>query len=399
MAKSKGDELVLDLGRQPVSNRFVDLARKAVVPSFPMRLMVNRNDGMVRLETPFPVEEVRPRYEWITCFEPEDHLDDMVSDLVALPGITRDSVFAGYSFKDDSTLERLKHKGYEKQWRLDPEGDLGVTDRCANIETYQSVFNPATAEKIRKNRGCVDVLVVRHVLEHAYRCQNFMSALASLVKPTGYIVWEIPDCEAALNGGDCTTIWEEHTHYFTKYTFRELLRSSGFNIVQYQSVQYPLENSIIAVTEGKRQVNPIHAPTRVDVDRECQRAVAFGRKVKERKKTIESRLAKLEEQGVRVAMFGAGHLAAAFISIMDVSRNIEFVIDDNPNKTGMLMPVGDVPIVGSDALYSNRVGVCLLSLNPQNHYRVIEKHSGFSDKGGIFLSIFPGTSLDVEKMV
>ena len=136
-------ELLLDLGLQPISNRFLTHSSNKSVPHYPMKLMLEKDTGGIRLQSPFPVEEVKPRYDWLTCFEPEDHLDDMVKKIIDLPNINKNVIFAGYSFKDDSTLDRLKAKGYRNQWRIDPQRDLGITDTCANVETFQSMFNVA----------------------------------------------------------------------------------------------------------------------------------------------------------------------------------------------------------------------------------------------------------------
>ena len=98
-------------------------------------------------------------------------------------------------------------------------------------------------------------------------------------------------------------------------------------------------------------------------------------------------------------MFGAGHLSVAFISIMEIADLIDFIIDDNPHKKDMMMPIGDIEILGSDSLYSRKVNLCLLGLNPQNQPKVIANHITFTENGGKFASIFPGTVLDLEKII
>src|SRR3989338_2977552 len=138
-------ELLVDRGLQPVSNRFLSVDDLTEVPRFPLQLRLCPDTGLVHQGKLFPVEELKPRYDWLTCFEPEDHLDGLVETLITLPGVTRESVFGAYSFKDDSTLRRLKDRGYDKSWRIDPEQDLCITDACANVETYQSVFTQVKA--------------------------------------------------------------------------------------------------------------------------------------------------------------------------------------------------------------------------------------------------------------
>ena len=397
--KDREIELFLDLGMQPVSNMFTKPNSTETNPHYPIRLMLEKDTGLIRLENPFPVKEVKPRYEWLTCFEPEDHLDAMVEKILELPGINKESVFGGYCFKDDTTLARFKAKGFENQWRIDPQKDLGVLDPCANIETFQSLFNVIKAREIRRQRKFADVMIVRHVVEHAYDLKEFITAISALTHPAGYIVWELPDCESALDKGDCTTIWEEHIHYFTRFTFKNILENFGYNIVHYESFPYALENSIIAITKNNKQGKTNVLPNQNAINKECERAYQFAEKINKQKNVLQSKLRKFKESRGPIAMFGAGHLSVAFISIMDIADAIDFVIDDNPHKKGMIMPVGDLEIVGSDALYSRDVKLCLLGLNPLNQPKVTIKHLSFTKGDGIFASIFPGTTLDLDKII
>lgn len=391
-------ELLIDFGLQPVSNRFLPADSPVSVPNFPLQLRINPGTGLIHLGKPFPVAELKPRYDWLTCFEPEDHLDELAEKLTQLPGITRASVFGAYSFKDDSTLRRLERLGYTKNWRIDPVQDLGITDSCANVETYQATLTPAKAEAICEHRGAADVLIVRHVVEHAYDLPVFIEAIRCMVSPGGYIVWELPDCERALAAGDCTTVWEEHIFYFTSFTFRQLLLKSGFAIAHYESVPYALENSLVAIV---REAHASRSPANTDplaVAKEVARAQSFVQALACRRIDVRKKLEALRRERGPVAMFGAGHLSVAFLSIMQVADLISCVVDDNPNKKGLQMPVGGLQIVGSEALFSGDIRVCLLGLNPQNQSAVIAKQQRFVKQGGVFASIFPGSELDLERM-
>jgi hypothetical protein len=396
--ESSGEELV-DLGLQPVSNRFLAPNSLTEVPRFPLKLNICKNTGLVHLSKPFPVDELKPRYDWLTCFEPEAHLDDLAEKITRLPGINQDSVIGAYSFKDDSTLQRLKNLGYNKTWCIDPAQDLDITDNCANVETWQSVVTPAKSEKIRERYGAADVLVVRHVLEHAFNLPGFIQFIKLLIKPDGYIVWEIPDCERALGAGDCTTIWEEHIFYFTSCSFKQLLYASGFGIVHYESVPYVLENSIIAIVQNTSSEVVIPDIDKEKIDIEVNRARNFVETITQRRKIIRKKLEDIRRNKGSIAIFGAGHLSVAFLSLMGVADLIRFVVDDNPNKKGLLMPVGNLKIVGSEALYSEDISVCILGLNPENQPAVMKNNIKFAEQGGIFTTIFPSSEIDIERVL
>jgi len=397
MESSEDSKLLIDFGLQPVSNRFLHDDNEQA-PKFPLGLVVNKKTGLVSLDNLFPVEEVRPRFGWITCFEPEDHLDDLVKKLINLPGISKSSVVGAYSFKDNSTLKRLDGHGYNKTWVIDPKVDLNVLDESANVETYQKEFTIERAKKINIRYGSADIMIVRHVLEHAYDISKFIKAIRLLINVNGYIVWEVPDCERAFMSGDCTVVWEEHIYYFTKFTFRQLIKQEGFEIVDYYSVSYPLENSIIAIV---RESQVSHDPKALDhnaVMEEINRIHNFSSIFISRREVVRKKLSKIKKYG-NIVLFGAGHLSVAYISIMGLADLIKYVIDDNLNKKNMFMPTGGLMIVGSDFLYEENISVCLLSLNPKNHNNVINNHLDFLDDGGVFASIFPDTKNYLEDIL
>ena len=391
-------ETSLNFGFQPVSNRFYLVDSDRLSPKFPLSVGVDLKTGLIKLEKLFPVEELKPRHDWLTCFEPEDHLDELVEDLIKLPNINNDAVIGAYSFKDDSTIERLNDKGYNNTWRIDPKSDLSV-DKFANVETYQQVFTKKKAKIIKERYGAADLLLVRHVIEHAYDISEFVEAISLLVKPNGYIVWELPSCEKYLVNGDCTMIWEEHTHYFTKFTFREFLEKEGFCIDSLNVIPYPLEDCIVAVTRKEHNRNKGILSDRKGVDVEVERAKKYIELLNSNKISIPFKLEEIHNKYGSIVMFGAGHFSVAFISILGIEHLIDFVIDDNSNKKGKKLPGGSIPIVGSDILYQKNIKVCLLGLNPQSHYKIINKHKSFVENGGLFLSIFPGTDQYFEDIL
>ena len=391
-------KLSLDFDLQPVSTRFYSLNSDQVAPKFPLGIEIDSESGLIKLKSPFPVEELKPRHGWLTCFEPEDHLDNLVDKLIKLPRINNNSVIGAYSFKDDSTIERLNDRGYHQTWRIDPDSDLCV-DKMANVETYQQVFTLSKSMQIKEKYGAADILLVRHVVEHAYDISKFVEAISLLIKPNGYIVWELPSCEKYLVNGDCTMIWEEHTHYFTKFTFREFLEKEGFCIDSLNVIPYPLEDCIVAVTQKEHNRNKGILSDRKGVDIEVERAKKYIELLNSNKISIPFKLEEIHNKYGSIVMFGAGHFSVAFISILGIEHLIDFVIDDNSNKKGKKLPGGSIPIVGSDILYQKNIKVCLLGLNPQSHYKIINKHKSFVENGGLFLSIFPGTEQYFEDIL
>ncbi len=389
----RSDQLapLLDLGPQPISNRFLRTPTERE-ERFPIALRQCEACGLVQIDSPVPAGALIPPYDWVTYNEPEKHLDELVDILVALPGVGAGSVAGGVSFKDDSTLARLERQGLQT-WRLDLREDLGVSESRSGhgVETIQDRLTPEVAENISRRRGRADVLLVRHILEHASLPLEFIEALKRLTNPNGYIVVEVPDCSRAMDGCDYTTIWEEHTLYYTPETFRQGFPLAGLGVVRMENYPYPFENSLVAIatSNGKRGDG---RPSAAAVARERQRGITFGRRFSAYREKVRRFLDEHRRSRGRIALFGAGHLACTFVSVFGVAESIEFIIDDNPHKRGLYMPGSRLPIVGSSALLEHDITLCLLSLNPIGEEKVIRNNQAFVDRGGVFASIFPASA-------
>ncbi len=382
---------VIDVGPQPISNRYLKTPSEAE-ETFPIALQQCAACGLVQIEAPVPARALVPPYDWITYSEPEGHLDALVEILAALPGIGRGSIAGGVSFKDDSTLARLAHKGL-RSWRLDLRDDLGVADARPGygVETIQDRLTPAMADRIVERRGRADLLLVRHILEHASAPLAFVDALKRLTAPGGYLVVEVPDCSRAMDGHDYTTIWEEHTLYYTPETFRSGFPLAGLDLVRMENYPYPFENSLVAIAKSNGTGSSVR-PAPAVVAGERRRGQAFGEGFDAYRAKVSRFLRRHRTDRGPIALFGAGHLACTFVSVFGVEDAIEFVIDDNPHKRGLFMPGSKLPIVGSEALADRGITLCLLSLNPIGEEKVIAKHGAFTAHGGVFASIFPASS-------
>src|SRR5579885_22436 len=234
----RGDSLVslLDLGPQPLCNRY--LARPdEEADCHPLGIGQCDACGVVQLLDPAPAGLLVSPFDWITYNEAEGHLDHLTDVLCRLPGLPASARVCGVSYKDDTTVERLKRRGYADAWRIDP-AELGVTDRRAGIETLQAKLTPAAARRLAEKHGPADLLLVRHIFEHAHDPRGFAGALGTLVRPGGYLVFEVPDCARALDGLDYTTLWEEHVLYLTPDTFRQALACCGLSVSHFELYPY-----------------------------------------------------------------------------------------------------------------------------------------------------------------
>ncbi|MBB14305.1 SAM-dependent methyltransferase [Candidatus Poribacteria bacterium] len=384
-------EELLDIGMHPVSNCFLP-STSVLDPRYLLVIGQCRECGLVQLTKSMPANVLSPIYEWITYNEPEGHLDALVDRLTRLQNIDEGSLIAGVSYKDDTTLQRFNRLGFDRTWRLDVSDDLMMPAVKSGIETVQGCLNSSLVLPIIKKYGLADIMIVRHVVEHAYKPVELIEALRQLVKPTGYLVFEVPDCTKVLETLDYSAIWEEHLLYFTPETFRNFFGHYQFSLVDHILYSYSHENSLVAIvqpSEGKLSVSPPKDALKI----ETARANNFFRNLGVRKRKVKEFLSQYRKNYGKIAIFGAGHLACMFLNLMEIGEFIDFVVDDFPEKRGLYMPGSKLPIVGSQEMIGKDIRLCLTSLNMESEQKVIQKNQEFIESGGTFASIFPSSSI------
>ena len=155
-----------------------------------------------------------------------------------------------------------------------------------------------------------------------------------------------------------------------------------------------MEDSLVAIV---RNVRISSKEWEINTGKELVRLERFASTFSSRGMRIKQHLHELHSQGKRLALFGAGHLAAKFINFYGLAECLIGVIDDNPNKLGLYMPGSKLPIIGSDCLKEGEVDLCLLTLNPESEQKVLKAKAEYFTKGGKFRSIFSASTNSINQ--
>ena len=386
-------KIVLDIGLQPISSRYL-INNYDDELLHPIILGQCTSCALVQLINPVDPSELVPKYDWITFNEPEDHLDHLVSLIRKLPGINKKSKICGISYKEQSTLERFRKIAYNNLRSFDIVKDYNINNSNSGIETIQNKLTPSLSRSLVEKYSKQDVIIARHIFEHAYEPKKFIESLKLLTSDHGYIILEIPDCMKVFNSKDYTTIWEDHIMYFTTETFTNSLINCGLNLFDFKTYNYSVENSLVAIINVDQTNNEVIR--KINIEDDIRRMDIFAKDFSINREKIINFLSSYLEKNGKIAVFGAGHLASAFINIMGIKDLIEFVVDDHPQKCGLYMPGSKLPIYNSEKLIDKGIKLCLSSLNPESEKKVIKNSKNFIDSGGEFLSIFPTSKIGLN---
>ena len=388
--------VLLDLGPQPLCNRFKSDPNEHEF-YHPLILGQCQNCSLIQLMNPVSAKEITPRVEWLKYNEPEEHLDNLSDILYQLDDLTDNPVAFGITYKDDSLLRRLKEKKFDKTFRIDPKIDLGITKQGIASETIIPMLTKETVKGLVEKYGQADLIVARHILEHAPDTQKFLGSINQLLKPGGYIVFEVPDCSLQLRTCDYTMLWEEHMLYFFPDTLKNSFNYTPFKLFQYKKYRYPVENSLVAIV---RQTNDDsdQIDSNISVSKQLSAGQRYAQNFSKNKTIVQQYIRNYQVNTGSISVFGAGHLSSMYINLMEIKDYIDFIVDDDPNKQSIYMPGSSLPVKGSDSLINEGIKLCLLSLSPDSEEKVLKNNINFVKNGGVFSSIFPQRNNSINLM-
>ena len=109
-----------------------------------------------------------------------------------------------------------------------------------------SLAAPPVSQLVAKH-GLADLLVARHVLEHAHDPVSLLASLGKLTAPGGYFLLEVPDCTKFVRACDYSFVWEEHVTYFSAETLTALIDRAALTLHEIFVHRYPYEDALIAI--------------------------------------------------------------------------------------------------------------------------------------------------------
>jgi SAM-dependent methyltransferase len=169
----------------------------------------------------------------------------------------------------------------------------------------------------------------RHTLEHVGEPRNFLSNIRNATTRLGIpVFFEVPNGLYTLRDGGIWDIIYEHCSYFTPSSLARVFRETGYEPVEVAETFAGQFLTIHARTgASKWGTAPVATP---DLERLVR---SFAQRYQSRVKDWACRLLKLESEGRRVVLWGAGSKATTFLNLLRPAA-VDYVVDVNPRKHG-----------------------------------------------------------------
>lgn len=234
---------------------------------------------------------------------------------------------------DFTFSELLVERGASKVIAFEPS-DL-FQSKNPLIHHINGFFSP---ERIPVDSEEIDLVVMRHVLEHLPNPLDTVEQLASIAKPGLKLYIEVPNSEDIIKNYRFYDFFYEHVTYFNPDLLVKIMKNFGFTT---HSVTQLVNGQHFGILCEKLETNnknllPIQATGNLQtVDNFDHYTQAFLQKIK---KVIDSY--------DQVAIYGAGNHGLGVTSLLELnSGKVKCFLDLNKMKSGKFSPKTHIPIM------------------------------------------------------
>jgi SAM-dependent methyltransferase len=281
---------------------------------------------------------------------------DLVEGLVRRHGLRGKRVLEIGCGRGDFLL-RLRDAGLASGIGIDPAFRESEVSRAAGAD-FRFL---AECYDARHAQLGGDLVFCRHTLEHIPQPREFVRLLRSnLADRPAAVYFEVPDAERILEERAFWDVYYEHCNYFTADSLSRLFRSSGFEILDVRT-EFAGQYLLLEARPGRASEVPRLG--RKEFASLAERAERFGRDVGETLSEWRVRLDAWRASGRRVALWGSGSKAVAFLCALHVADEVECVVDINPAKQGSYQAGTGHAVVAPGELSELRPDV-VVAMNP-----------------------------------
>ena len=393
----------LDLGRQPIANKFLKEEEFSDEFFYDLKVVFDKDTKLVSLK-----EFVKPELMF--------NEDYVYHTSLSVPMVKHFKEIAEMLMKEFNPLTVMEIGSNDgvflKNWSNDytigvePCGNFAKVTEDMGYQTYSEFWTTELSEKI-KNDGHVDfdLIYAANCICHIQDLDDCFSSVKNILSKDGVFVFEDPSLLRMLERGSYDQIYDEHAHIFSVTALDNILMKNGLKIFRVDNLSVHGGSNRIYVSHLPSHTflrnRPVELTVRENLNKEKEFGIdnfktyeIFAERIDKSKNDLVELLVKLKNDGKRIMSIGATSKSTTVFNYCGIGAApwqtdlIEVITDTTPDKQGLVAPGSHIPVVDRESVNLNDYDYAFLGA--WNFKEVIaDKEREFVENGGKFITHVP----------
>ncbi len=388
---------IIDFGRQPLGNGFLDKVDFKNEYFYEMKLGFNDTSKMVQLLfQPDPEKMFHEDYAFFssTSLSMSKHFEQLYAFINNSSYISNLDPFIVELGCNDGIL--LKHFALKGINHLGIEPSINVAEMANKngVKTISKFFNKNLAKDIVQNKGRANIVVSANVMCHIPNIVDVVEGLSILIADKGVLIFEDPYLGDVVEKTSYDQIYDEHVYLFSAISVKKLFEKYGFELIDLQpqkthggSMRYILAHK--GMYDIQPNVNKILDKEKILGLDNLDKLNIFASNVKESRIKLIKLLKTIKSRGKTIAGYAATSKSTTILNYCKIGTEyIDYISDTTPIKQGRFSPGMHIPIVSHQHFLDNPPDFAFLLA--WNHLdEIISKESKFTENGGKWIINVP----------
>ena len=361
-ATGRDQQIVLDLGSQPLANDFQSDAGKAMALSrHPLKLVRCKVCNHYHLSHLVDREDLFEHYIYQsgTSATLQNYFDWLAKKVEKDSGNPLNRSVLEIACNDGSQLDHFRNNGWQT-FGVDPAVNLAVIAKTKGHQ-IRAGFWPLPFPELPPPEN-LTAIVAQNVLAHVPYPVSFLKGCAAIMGPDTKLYVQTSQCNM-MQFGQFDTVYHEHISFFTGHSFFKASLLAGLSIVSFETT--PIHGTSCLVTlklnrsQAWSQRSPMSLSLKKRIKLENSSAIntdffaeRFSFCVHRTLDWLVDELRYFKSNRFTIGAFGAAAKGMVLLhSILDwqntssIPVTPEFVLDDAPPKQNTFCPGTSIPVI------------------------------------------------------
>jgi len=384
----------LDLGRQPIANKFLKEDEINDEFFFDLKVVFDEETKLVSMK-----DFVKPDMMFNDDYKYNTSLSTpMVNHFKKTAELLK------MKFGPESVLEIGSNDGpfisnfpIESSICVEPCGNFSSKTANMGYTSYTEFWNTELADKLKSDHGNVDLIYSANCICHIHDLDDTFKAVANLLSDDGVFVFEDPSLLSILQRGSYDQIYDEHPHIFSVTALDNILKRNGLIIFDVDNLSvHGGSNRIYAKKPNIPSANTISDSVIQNLRKEDDFGInnfetyeAFAKKVQFSKEELLRCLTNLRHNGKKIMCIGATAKSTTVFNYCGIGTDlIDVITDTTIDKQNTFAPGSHIPVASPEDI--DMLDYDYAYLGAWNFKEVIMKNQKkFIANGGKFISHIP----------
>jgi nucleoside-diphosphate-sugar epimerase len=266
---------------------------------------------------------------------------------------------------DGVALKPFKDLGFKNILGVEPAKNLSKLANKNKIKTFNGFLDKKNIKKINKN---ADLILASNVFAHADNLKEMAECMIDLLSKKGTIIIEVQYLMNTLKDLTFDNIYHEHYNYWSLISLINFFKQ--FQVKLFKAEKIDTHGGSIRIYIKKDRNIKIEKSVKKLIKEEEKFGIKdfktyqdFGEKVYKIKENVIKNLKILKKNKEIIVGYGAPAKATTALNFFGISKEIDYIVEDNKMKHNKFVPGVKIPIYSKDKILKKKPLVLVLAWN------------------------------------